>query len=277
MNISNYIDMLRGHGRADRTIAEYVKYVRRAARYAADHGRSLDDLDAHQLRAWADADLPHSWASRKQARTALTHYYHDRPDQPWRAIRVPRKPRPSYRGLAFTDATRLRDGARLVGGRAGLATLLLLYTGMRASEAASMRWDGHADGRIRWWRTKTSDWHQVPCHPYLDEVLTGARDGDGPMFVGNNGRAHVSASTVWSWVRTVGGQVGVEVSPQQVRVTAGTMVLEHTGDLDAACEFLGHTDPAVTRAHYTLTSPRRLTAAVAALDFEPAGGGRHGT
>ena len=85
------------------------------------------------------------------------------------------------------------------------------------------------------------------------------------LFPGNNGRPHVSATTVWTWVTDVGRLAGVEVSPQRLRSTAGAEALEATKDLDAVAELLGHRDVNVTRAHYTRTTRRRLRAAVEAL------------
>lgn len=270
MSIIEFRDALYGLGLAERTVNEYVKWVRRLARWGAERGYDLGELTGAEVRRWAD-ELPYSWASRKQARTALSHYYRHRPDRPWIAIRVPRKPRPEWRGLEDPDAAALHRTALMVGGRPGLATLAGLYTAARAGEIGGLRWDGidAAAGTLRWWRTKTSDWHKVPLHPVLADELDRQRPraAEGHIFVGNNGRPHVSATTVWSWVRQVGDLAGVHVTPQQLRVTAGSKALEATSDLDAAAELLGHRDPAVTRSHYVRTSGRRLGAAVSALEY----------
>lgn len=272
MDVVQFRDALLGQGLADRTAAEYVKWLRRLHAWCATHGVDPVTAPAPVVRTWADT-LPRSWASRKQARNALAHYYRlvGRLDEPWKAVRVPRKPRPQYRGLSEADARTLRDAALIIGGRQGLATLVGLYTGARASEIAGLRWDGvdYAAETIRWWRSKTSEWHSVPLHPVLAEALREAHDGTrkGPVFMGNNGRVYVSPATVWGWVRHVGEMVSIDVSPHQLRATAGTLVLEVTRDLDAAAEFLGHRDPSVTRGHYTRTSQVRLRAAVEALEF----------
>lgn len=271
MNIAVFHDHLYGQGKAERTIAEYCKWVRRASRWATERGCDLATMQAYDLRRWADTTIPNTWASRKQARSALAHYYRaaGRQDAPWEAIRVPRQPRQRPKPLAPSDATLLRDAAILYGGRPGLATLALMYTAQRPSETAVLRWDGIADGRIKWWRTKTSEWHEVPLHPTLAKALDGYRtpDAEGFVFVGNNGRPHVTPTTVWGWVGKVSATIGLHVTPRTLRSTAGCMALEATRDLDAAAELLGHRDVAVTRLHYTLTSARRLEAAVEALDY----------
>ncbi len=271
MNTAQFHDVLYGRGMAESTIAEYCKWVRRASRWAESRGLRLATMDAAELRTWADATIPQTWASRKQARTALGHYYRasGRHDEPWQAIRVPRQPRQRPRPLAAHQATLLRDAAILYGGRPGLATLAIMYTAQRPSETAMLRWDGIGDGRIRWWRTKTSEWHEVPLHPTLAKALDEYRtpDAEGFLFIGN-GRPHVTATTVWTWVKKVGQTVDVEVTPRILRSTAGCMALEATGDIDAAAELLGHRDVTVTRTFYTLTSTRRLAAAVDALDYD---------
>jgi integrase len=272
MDVTTFGDALRGRGLADSTVSEYVKLIRRLAQHARDIGVSLPDLSALDIRAWVDT-LPPGWASRKQARMAVHHYYRlgGRTDEPWEAIKVPQQPRPRYRGLEPADAHTLRDAALMVGGNRGLAVLVGLYTGGRASEIAGLRWDGvdRGAGIIRWWRTKTQEWHEVPLHPQLGDALAKARRTGHPhVFPGERGREHVSAQTIWSWVRSLGQMAGVKVTPHQLRSTAGTRVLEVTRDLDAAAEFLGHRDPAITRRFYTRTSTTRLRAAVDALDYD---------
>lgn len=272
MHIDRYRDHLDGQGRAHRTIGEYIKWVRRLARWAHAHGHQLDTLTGAQIRAWTDT-IPGSWSSRKQAKIALRHYYRmiGRTDQPEQAVRVPRKPRARYRGLEPEQAAVLESAAQLAGRRPGMATLAGLYTAARASEIAVLRWDGidRAAGTIRWWRSKTSEWHEVPLHPVLEGALEQYRPvgAEGYLFSGDKGRPHVSPATVWEWVRQVGDLAGIRVTPHQLRATALMMILEATRDLDAAAEFGGHRDPAVTRAHYTRTSQLRLRAAVRALDY----------
>lgn len=279
--IVDYAEHLYGQGRAERTIAEYIKWVRRLHRWAAERGYDLDELDAAQVRTWADTTVPMTWASRKQASVAVRTYYRTvggRAEDVAAGVRVPRKPSAKPKPLRAEDATRLRDAAVMVGGRRGVATVVGMYGAGRASEIAAVRWDGvdprpsegAPHGVLRWWRTKTSDWHQVPMHPVLAGTLRQWRpmDAEGFLFAGNNGRPHVQPSTVWAWVRQVGEVAGVEVTPQQLRATAGKAVLEATGDIDAAAALLGHRDLNVTREFYTgVTSPERMARAVGSLNW----------
>lgn len=271
MRIIDFSDYLYGKGKAERTIREYVKWLRRLTRWADERGHHLPTLSAVEVRHWADETIPLSRESRKQCRVALRHYYQaaGRSDTPWEGIRVPRKPTSRPRPLPPADATLLRDAAIMHGGRQGLAVLLLLYTAARPSEVAGMRWDGIDAGMIRWWRSKTSEWHEAPVHPVLATALDEHRSpaAEGYLFVGNNGRPSVSGTTVWAWTKQVASTVGLEATPRQLRATAGTAVLEATGSIDAVATLLGHRDVNVTRAHYASTSPRRLQEAVDALDY----------
>lgn len=273
MNIAEFQDLLYGRGLAERTVREYRLWVRRASRYAADQGYTLEALPGHLLRQWADR-LPHTWATRKQARSALRHYYRavGRADeQPWEAIRQPAKPKPRPQPHEVDEARLLRDAAVLAGGRAGLCVLLLLYTGARANEVAAMRWE-QVDlrrGVIRFDRPKVSDEHELPLQPPLRDALERARPGrgTGPLFSGNNGRDTVAPATVWAWTRQIAQMAGVEATPKRLRSTLGNRLLELTGDLDAVAGVLGHRSVDTTRSYYTDTAPERTRRTMDALDY----------
>ena len=266
MNLNQYRDLLRGQGLADSTVQDYCGYIRRLTIWCQQHSHDPATIAPHHVRTWADT-LANSWSTRKQARVACRHYWSHRFDRPWEAIRVPNRPDPRYYGLTPTQAATLKAAAVMYGSRPGLATLCCLYTGARASEVAGFHHGHIGDGMIRWWRTKTGGgWHAMPLHPVLAEALG---EGSGHVFVGNNGRPHVSGQTVWAWVVKVSETVGMRVTPKQLRSTAGMMVMESTGDLDAAASFLGHRDVNVTRNVYIAkTSGQRMAAAVGALDYD---------
>ena len=265
MDLSTYRDTLRGRGLADRTINVYCGYVRRLTGWCLTNGHHPATIAAHDVRTWADTELPLSWASRKAARSALTIYWHDRHDQPWQAIRVPPKPRPRYRGLTVEDARLLSAAATMYGGRPGLATKLLLLTGARAVEVAQMTYEGvdRKGGVFSWWRSKTQDHHVLPLYPALDQAIG---DGAGPMFTGDGGRVHVTAQTVNSWCHRVADLAGLDVSPQTVRATAGMLVVSATDDLQAAAAVLGNSLETAARHYAVQVSGERLGRAVGGFD-----------
>jgi len=253
---------LSGHGLSDRTVREYVRLARRWERHLE---QCHNDVAAHQARVWSDG-LPNSRSSRKAA-VAMLRWW-----QLWQlgedvglcqAVRVPRKPRPDPDPLTTVEWRRLIDAAELVGGRRGLACLIICFTGARPGEVAAMRWDGW-DGRyLSWWRPKSCDTHRLLASPRL-AVMLDRHKSDGFMFVGDGGRACVSPQTVWAWVRHIGVLADVVVCPRRLRATVATEVLERTGSIDAAAAVLGHASVDSTR-HYTRTSRRRVDAAIDSL------------
>lgn len=268
-------DHLRGQGRADRTVAEYVKWAKRLARWCQLQGEDLASLPAHRLRDWIDATVPPGRESRKQAYTSCKHLFTliGRDDEPWLAIRVPRKRKSEPDPLPDHHMARLRDAAQLHGGREGLATLGLIYTAARPSEVAAWRWDGiDWEGHtIRFWRTKVRDWLTVPLHPVLYDALQRAcpPEPEGYLFIGA-GRPHVQPTTVWSWVRRVAAAAGLEgvvVHPRRLRTTAGCKVANTTSDVQAAAALLGHSSLETTHRYYTKVNDERRTAALGALDY----------
>ena len=273
-------DRLLNEGLAARTVQEYTKWARRLARWCDLHGHDLVELEPYQLREWADTSFSPGRECRKQAHAAVKHLYTmlGREDEaPWLAIRVPSKRPGNPWPLKDGEAARLRDSALMVGGRRGVATLGLLFTGARPGEVASWRWDGidEEERTIRFWREKVRDWHLVPLHEILHDELERFRGPwapEGFMFPGDRGRPHVGPTTVWTWVRSVAAAGGLQnVTPRRLRATAGSHALEATGDIDAVAELLGHRDVSTTRRYYTSTSRRRLAAAVTALDYGKAG------
>ena len=262
--------MLLGEGKAKRTVAEYVKWAKRLARWCELQGLDVATVEPWQVREWVDQTVPSSRESRKQAFTALSHLYRmlGRTDQPHLAIRVPHKRPGKPHPLTEDERIRLRDTAILVGPRPGLATLGMLQTSCRPSEVAMWRWDGVREDRIRFWRIKVRDWHEVPLRPALAEQLERARpaEAEGYIFQGDKGKAHVHPNTIWEWAREVGRIAGVDsVNPRRLRATAVTRVLETAG-LDVAAELAGHRDPAVTKNYYAVTSWARLESGSVALD-----------
>lgn len=250
MTLNGYINLLRGVGRADKTIRTYVGVVRRLMAWCADHQLDPVTIAPHDVRTWADT-LPLTYASRKAAAAALRHYWQHRPDEPWKAVRVPAKPRERYTGLTVDEAVQFTAAARLHGGRPGTAALCLMLTGARAIEVAGFHHD-HIDrhtGVISWWRPKTQDWHVMPLHPPLAAAIP---DGAGFLFAGDGGRQHVTAQTINAWCHKVAELAGLHVTPQKVRSTAAMLVVKATSDIEAAATVLGHRDLNTTRRHYTV-------------------------
>lgn len=270
--VGRYVDVLFGEGLADRTVENYTRTLRRYLRWCERFGVDPVDLTPTELRQFVET-VKLVRSQRVQLRSVLRRWFetNDRHDNPWKAVRVPPKPRMFSKAMAEDDVRRLLRAAQMVGGRQALAVTACLYTAARASEVAAFRWDGwdRDEGLLTFERPKSGDWHTVPVHPELADRLGFILDQGVPsqfVFAGDGGRAHVQAQTIWSWVRDVGTAAGLDVSPHKLRHTALTTALDSTGDLRAVQELAGHRDPATT-AGYTRRNAKRVAAAVASLDY----------
>lgn len=260
--------LARGLGRS--TIRQYLIVISDAEAFCAGHGTELRRAPAGVVAAFADS-RPLSWSSRKQVRSALKHYWAltKRKDPPLLAIRVPRKPDMVCRALDEGDARILAKAARARGDLAGLAVLLTLYTALRRSEIAGLRWSNF-DGS-GWLRIvgKGDREGRLPVHPFVLEAMA-ALPRRGPwVFPGRTGvRPHVAPATIWHWHRLVATAAGVgAVPPHRGRHTCLATANDATGDLRATQEFARHTRPETT-AGYTRATTKRLTAVMEALDYE---------
>jgi integrase len=257
---------LLGQGRAERTALEYVRVIRRAdAWLRANADRPIEAATPPQVRGWAD-QLPPSWSTRKQARTALGHWqtWAHHPHDLAAAVRVPRKPKMRPRALEDADAVRLELAAHQAG-RRGLAVLLGLYLGMRCAEIAAATWTGYDGAMYEWQRVKTGDLARLPVHPRLAAALD--REERWGPFLFPSGisatRPHVAPQTIWEWVRKIGEGCGVDVSTHQLRHTCITRIVDSVG-LRVGQEWAGHRDPEVT-AGYSRVSETRMREAMQQL------------
>ncbi len=174
------------------------------------------------------------------------------------------------RCLSASDMEKLAAAADDEEGLAGLATLLLLVTGARVGELASLRLadvDAQA-GTIRI-RGKGDRERQafVPDGRVCDLLRRHLSDREGsgpqaPLLVNRPGRA-ASAATIRQGVKTLscGAGVAVRVTPHVLRHTAATSLLEAGVDMRFVQRLLGHRSITTTQI-YTHVSDRALRAAV---------------
>lgn len=215
----DYADYLLGLGLAPSTVRMYRAHMRKCADWADDNGVDLLNPSATDLAALR-AEFVESAATLRQLRCALQHYwdYHNVRSVPIRALRVPKKPRPHWRGIPDDDARRLAITA--AGWHPeGTATLIALYTGLRRAEIASMRWDRFNPEHTRYTVLgKGSVTDEVPVHPTLRAHLVPHRNGYIWLFPGER-KLHVVPNTIWSWIRSVAEEAGIVVTPHQLRHT----------------------------------------------------------
>ena len=242
-----------------KTVTVYVLVLRRLQRFCAHVGSSIETVSAAELEAFATTLAP-GRSSLQQLRAALLHYCAiiRRPDPPTEILRVPRKPRMVCRALGTAEARRLADVAIDRDDRMGLAVVIGLYTGLRRFEIAKLRWvDFGPDG---WLRVvgKGNREATVPVHPVVQHYVDRQRAHSASPFVfaGLNGGS-VNATTVWTWVRRVAVDAGLDALGTHVlRHTALAIGNDETGDLRAVQDFARHAQIETTSGYTRATAER---------------------
>jgi len=259
-------DLYFGAGYSTKTCAVYTGALLRARAGLAEFGATLDDVSAPVLRRYAES-LPLTRASRATLRSALTSYWRlTGQTGPAHAILIPRRRPMRSRALDESVAQRLCAAAVGRGDRKGLAVAIGLYTGMRRSEIACLRWAEVGDGWISF-IGKGNVERDVPIHPSLADLLERARNASEFVFPSPYGGA-INPTTLWGWVKDVARDAGVgDVATHILRHTCLTTALEGTRDLRAVQELAGHASPETT-AGYTRVSRARMVEVVGSLDYE---------
>lgn len=266
---SEFLRFLRHQGLSPASAMLYARTLPTVQARARSVGVDLATVDVPELDDLVDL-WPLTRSSRQLLRSTLRWWwaFAGRADPPVGAIGVPAKPPARCRALDETAATALERRARADRGPAGLAVLLGLYAGLRRAEIAVARRDQLAgDG----WLTvvgKGGRTRHIPLHPVLVEAL-GRWRPPGPWLFPGPGGGHVGPTTVWTWVRRLAAEAGIEaITTHQLRHTALATALDATRDLRAVQQLAGHSRPETT-AIYTRTTARRLVEVVDAIRYAP--------
>lgn len=267
MDDSDLWDQLLARGLSPRTAHLYRAEINRARRWCEERGHDVERMTLRAVLEYAET-RPFTFSTRKMARDALRHLWEitGHPDPPYKAIRLPKRPRAVCKALDEADARILGKAARARGDDAGLATCLALYQGLRRQEIARLRWESFAG---RGWLTITGKGDvtaTIPVHSVVVELLEakGWRR-EGWVFPGQRGPS--SAATIWVWIRKVSDEAGVgEIASHRLRHTAIATANDATGDLRSVQAFARHADPRTT-AGYTRATTKRLRAVVDSIEY----------
>jgi integrase len=132
---------------------------------------------------------------------------------------------------------------------------LLRYTGLRVSEACSLRWDDVDldQARLAVRESKTpSGRRTIPLPPILVPVLRVWRDHRGGAFVlsTRHGTA-MKPQFVWRIVKRVGERVEIEgLHPHVLRRTYGSDLINEGLRLEVVSKLLGHSSTTITEKSY---------------------------
>ena len=265
----SFADFLVGNGLSARTVSIYVKKIDAAILWFAERDATLADASAADLAAWGNEQSP-STSSRRQARSAVFHYYTwlGRSTKITKAIRVPPKPRYYCQAVTVSEAAAIHRAALHFAFPKGTAVLVGLYLALRVNEIAMMRWDRFDSDFTRYTVTGKGDFTTtIPVNDTLRWHLSELRTPYPYVFPGTQGRAHVHPGTVWGWVHDIGKEVSLpDLRPHQLRHTAIATIHDATGDLRTASEFARHRRIETTMI-YSRTPEATLRKAVDQLNY----------
>ena len=287
---THFLDDLRAHGRRPATVGAYESDWRVLAQWSRNVngepfdlarlvGREVTEFRSHCLR------LGHAPATVNRRLVFLAEYTR------WAAeageataslagdvAKVPRVPQQPLapRGLSRPDLRRfLKEVDLRAGVRDRALIYLLLHTGLRLGEAASLRLDnltlsarkGAVRVRSEW--AKGGKERVVPvsaaARRVLAEYLATRDDGSGPVFLGERGP--LGRNGVARVVAKYARAAGVAVTPHTLRHCFAYRYLEQTAnDLVGLAAILGHSNLNTTMG-YTRRRLEDLEAALEELEF----------
>ena len=261
---------LQEEGFAEKSIRHYTRELMRAEYWCEDHGWTLRNVPDADFARYVET-RPRSTATRRSMKAALGHYWRwiPRKNPPLWLVRVPKARRMVSKATTEEEARAVVRAARARGDRQGLAVLLGLFVGLRREEIASVRWDDLAEERGGTWLKvigKGEVSALLPVHPVVLEML-GRLDrlGSPWVFPGRFG-GPVKPATVWTWVKALGRELGMDdLRPHVLRHTCLSVANDETGDLRAVQEFARHARPDTTSG-YTRATAKRLLAVMTSLD-----------
>jgi site-specific recombinase XerD len=276
---------LRLDGRTDGTIAKHRQELARYARWLESMDRRWQDATPLDVRAYVRTrvQLGHSGRGNMMCSLRVFHAWATTQGliaaSPAESLRTPQRPKPQPRTLKQAHVRQLLGYlAGLEGLRARRDEALVLtavYTGLRASELAQLRWgDVDLDAEvITIWISKMNHGRVVPIHPQLKTVLiawqkTQALGANAPVFgdTHQNSTAgrQITPGRVGKIVKGVAEITGLPLTAHVLRHTFATWLLRKSKDLYAVSKALGHAALKQTEI-YVSAEITQIAAAVATL------------
>ena len=265
---SQLSDRLYARGLTRSTVRDYMAAIATADEWCREQGWTLRTAPGSVMVRFFTT-LPPSWATRKRYRAAITHYWKitRRPNAPYGALPLPRKPRGECRALSADDAARLFSVARDWDGPEGLAVLLGLCMALRRFEIAKVHRSDFKSGMLRI-VGKGGSVASLPVPTTLVEPIKAClrSSPEGWLFPGRFGDGPVTPMTITNYVADVARAAGVQCTPHQLRHTALATLNDETGDLRATMEFARHRSPETTLI-YTRTLKSKLEGMAESLTY----------
>jgi site-specific recombinase XerC len=253
--IGEFVADLKLAGRAPRTVEAHQLELLRLGRWCVEVGQRWHELTRKQLTSYTRlrADLGHS--SRSNMLCSLRTFYRWAVEQEYVAMspaagfKTPKRPNPLPRALTLDQVRHLvrilraGEGRRARRDEALLVTAL--YTGLRASELAGLRWPAVdvAGGVVNIRQSKGGKGRSVKIHAGLAEILAAWRSvqaiGDAaPVF--SLDETPIKPNRVGKIARRIAVATGLPLTAHSLRHTFATHSLRKSGNLYAVSKALGH-------------------------------------
>jgi integrase/recombinase XerD len=255
---------MRARGRSERTIRTYACFARLFLSHLRSRGKDLSALTERDLDEWLYSLLQGGWSrdSLYTAAVAVRSFlrYHGIPlaesyRPPKRTRRLPQVPtREEVRRLLQAASTEEEV----------LAVNLLVYTGMRVSELASLRCEDVdlENGLVRV-LGKGGKERVLVAPPHILPLLrrrVEALGGSGPLFPSPiDPMKPISYVTIERMVRRLARRAGLRrrITPHMLRHYFATTMYQAGLDIREVQELLGHSSLSTTQV-YTHVSRERL-------------------
>lgn len=254
-DMRTFVDWLARQDYADTTRALYIRCVARFDEWLRARGYSITNVPNWKAVRDYARTLPNTYGSRNAFKSALLAFAKStRWDEcPAWAVEVPKAKRGVYRGFSSDEEKdRFLQAAATLGPEPYAACCLLYYQALRRHEAAQVRWEEVASGRIRGIGKGRMEFDR-PLHDKTAAALAHLTP-DGPwVFPGRTPGTHISPNQVWFWCRLAGERAGLGlVTPHQLRHTSIAVFQDAVG-MRAAADHARHTDTRHTM-RYTRTT-----------------------
>lgn len=189
-----------------------------------------------------------------------------------RALELPRLPEPVSLPKAFDpqQAHKIEVACKQFGPMIEAMILVMLYAGLRKTEARTLKWREVEDGWLRF-QGKRGKWRAVPMAAPLEKAMkrwkTKSLEVEWVFPSPRKEGSPISERHFHYLVNQVGELAGVPLHPHLLRHTAATRLLETGADMRTCQEFLGHADPKTTSI-YLRVRPPKLKEAVARMTYD---------
>lgn len=258
------------------TRGQYLQRVRQADRWMRENrSRPLerakaDDVRAY-LRCWSHPRTRNGYRTCIGAFMRFAKESGRRRDNPMGDVPRVREPHNLPRPIPRAAVADLRRAAQAISFRHRLVLDLLLYTGLRRAEMASLEWSDidleAAQMRVR---GKGDKERLIPIHADMIDTLGLWRVIEPGEYVFQSKKidGHVKPGTIGDWMKPIRKLAGVYFTAHRCRHTNATEMLRAGADVRRVQKFLGHASLSTT-ALYTDVVIEDLRPDVERLDFGP--------